>query len=210
MQRLILVAVVGCGAHVNDFRIEPDHLCQKGGPVHLVWNVTGTATMTSPAGTDGPNGDIEDAGDKVIHPRSPGRIELHVTRFLGAATTSWQDIWFDHLAQSIAVGLDHPSAKCDDKNISATATVSGFDQGITVTSIGPRHLDARTYRVTHAGAQGVHVGAATGPVTAFAGKPISGDWILESPLSPDEHCGQPSLPATLGIEIYTACRGDLQ
>jgi hypothetical protein len=210
---VVASAVTGCSASVKSFSVDPDHLCTKAQPVKLTWEVVGTGHMTSPAGTDGPNGTVDDQKSITIHPTGPGRIELHVTRPMGASTTSWQDIWFDEPAQSIAVGLDRPSAKCDPTvGVSATATISGFSDESRVTRVGPRHGDNHTYKISHAGKGPVSIdpSSATPSNTELAGTTISGDWVLEAAFLDGEACGQPSLPRTLGVEVYTACHGGVQ
>ena len=65
-------------------------------------------------------------------------------------------------------------------------------------------LEPRAYHVEHAGLSADI--PAGGHSDAFKGAPVAGAWKLVGTLSPTEKCGTPSAPATLGINVFSACK----
>ena len=49
--------------------------------------------------------------------------------------------------------------------------------------------------------------SAAAPTTRFDGLPITGDWILSSPLPPGVSCDSPGLPSNLVVIATTRCTG---
>jgi hypothetical protein len=175
--------------------------------VHLSWSVTGSAAITvSPPIAGAPNGAVEASGQATIAPTANTRVELHVTRFLGAPTASIQDIdvkTASDAPEPLTASLADASAGCGDGKVWATVHAQRFSPDVKVATVASHAGDDRTYDVQHAGRNAkVTPGA---PTASLAGSALVGDWVLTSPLRPGETCGTPTLPRSLVVDVFTQC-----
>jgi hypothetical protein len=205
--RFGLVALLGaCDARINQFAPTAHYVC-AGQEVTLRWNVTGSANMKATPKTPGiSEGPIDDDGQATFTPVTTTSIELHVTRFLGHATSSVQEVHVTDaptMAEPLVASLADPGAGCADGKVWATIHAKNFSPDIKVAAIARRNGDDRTYQITHGGVQGD-----LGPendTKAFQGTPIFGDWIILSPLRAGEACHTASLPRSFGIDVFMQC-----
>jgi len=202
----VLAVLVGCAARIDRFSAVPRHIC-PGQEVTLSWSVVGSPTMTAVPPVEGfTAGRVAREGEARIAPRSTTRVELRTTRRLGNPTTSIQEIEVTGeggKVEPLTVSLADASAGCANRRVWATVQVRRFAEDVTIATVQEHPGDARTYLVHHAGMQAA---VAPGMVAReFAGMPIRGDWLLESPLRPGEACGTPTLPRSLVVDVVTQC-----
>jgi len=198
-----------CSAHVNEFSAEPRHIC-PGQSVDVKWSVTGSATLTAtPAVAGIENGDVSDDGHAVIAPAQPTDVVLSVTRFLGSPTGATQRIDVKEASakpEVLSASMGDPAAApdCKDGKAWATVHVKRFAADVKVSTVATHAGDPRTYDVEH---EGVHATIAPAtPSSAFAGKPIAGDWVLTARLDPSQICHTPAIQNNVVVDVGTQCQ----
>ncbi len=200
------VVLLACDARVDQFSASLHYIC-PGQQVQLAWRVTGSGSMKStPPLASFPDGPVDDEGQATVAPVATTTIVLHVTRFLGHATSSPQELRMlgpSTTPEPLSVSLADSSAGCRDGKVWATVHPQRFSNDLKVATVAPHAEDGRTYDVAHGG---VHATVRPGTIaTAFAGMPIVGDWILTSTLAPGEACGTPTLPRSLNVDVFAQC-----
>jgi hypothetical protein len=156
------------------------------------------------------NGPVHDTGTVTIKPAVATRLDLHVTRFLGHPTTRSQDIEVkanSDRPELVAASLGDQDATpgCTSGRLWATAHVKRFAQTLKVVAVTSHPGDNRAYDVDHAGAHAtVNPGESS---SAFADRPIDGDWKFSVTLSPGQQCDDPAIPNTLVVDVLTQCQG---
>ena len=201
--------VAACSAHVNDFSAEPRHIC-PGQSVEVRWSVSGSATLTATPAVRGiVNGEVADEGRAVIAPTVPTDVALSVTRFLGSPTGATQKIEVKQAtakAEVVVASMGDSAAApgCEGAKAWATVHVKRFAMDIKVGIVSAHEGDPRTYDVEH---EGVRATVAPGtPSSAFAGKPISGDWLLTARLDPAQICHTPAIQNNVVVDVGTQCQ----
>ena len=202
----LALVLFGCNARVDEFSATAHYIC-PGQRVELSWRVSGNANVSArPPLAALPDGAVSSEGQATIAPKATTVVELHVTRWLGKPTSSLQTINVDQsnaTPKPLTVSIGDPSAKCGAEGVSATVHPKRFSDDIKVATVAAHSGDPRSYDVEH---RGVHARVAPGQSsTAFAGTPITGDWVLTSPLQPGEACGTPTLPHNLVVDVFTQC-----
>ncbi|MDB5215328.1 MAG: hypothetical protein JWO86_3255, partial [Myxococcaceae bacterium] len=155
------------------------------------------------------NGEVPDDGRAVIAPTQPTEVVLSVTRFLGSPTGATQKIEVKEAgakAEVLAASMGDAAASpdCKDGKAWATVHVKRFASDIKVSTVSAHAGDPRTYDVEH---EGVRATIAPGtPSTAFAGKPIAGDWVLTARLDPAQVCRTPAIQNNVVVDVGTQCQ----
>lgn len=202
----LVCLLAGCAARVKSFSAVPRHVC-AGEPVHIQWNVVGSASVTvTPPDAGLVDGPVASEGQATIRPAATTKVALHVTRMLGRSTTSTQEIQVTSAPrkpQVLAASMGDSDAQpgCAGGKAWATVHADRFAPDLKVSTVAAYPGDSRIYDVRHAG---LDVAVAPGsPATALRDTPIAGDWILTVPLSPGQTCA--TIPHNLVIDVYTRC-----
>jgi len=201
--------VTACSAHVNEFLAEPRHIC-PGQSVEVKWSVNGSATLTATPEVSGiKNGEVSDEGHAVIAPAAPTEVVLHVTRFLGSPTGATQKIEVKEAgtkAEVLTASMGDPAASpgCEGGKAWATVHVKRFATDLKVGTVSAHEGDPRTYDVEHEGVRGT-IAPGT-PSSAFAGKPVAGDWVLTARLDPTQLCHTPAIQNNVVVDVATQCQ----
>jgi hypothetical protein len=195
-----------CNAQVKTFDAAPRHIC-VGEPVHLQWNVVGSASVTvTPPDAGLPDGPVDGQGQATITPATKTVVALHVTSALGSPTTSTQEIEVISAkakpeALTASMGDAQAIPGCSSGKVWATVRAQHFAADLKVAIVTAHPSDDRLYDVQHAGRRAT---VAPGKVTTvFAGTPIAGDWVLSTPLSDRETCA--TIPHNLVVDVITQC-----
>ncbi len=195
-----------CNAQVKAFSAVPRHIC-VGEPVHLQWNVVGSASVTmTPPNTALPDGPVESEGQATIAPTSRTVVALHVTRTLGRPTTSIQEIEVrtpTEKPEALTASMGDAQAQpgCSGGKVWATVRAEHFAADVKVATVTAHSGDGRIYDVQHAGRRATVAPATL--TTVFAGTPIAGDWILSTPLIDGQTCA--TIPRNLVVDVITQC-----
>jgi hypothetical protein len=209
----IAVSGAACGnAKITRFEATPRHIC-PGDRVALVWDFTGSGTMTvTPPTAHVPVGDVRDRGSVAIHPLAATQVRLAVTRTWGKSAGAQLDIEMAP-GETVAASIADASAACQGGTVSSTAHLGNFAPGLAAAMVGVAPGDARDgYDVTRID-PGTHQPVTAhispgAPTTRFAGMPIGGDWAISSKLAAGESCDAPRLPNNLVVVAYTSCAGE--
>ncbi len=198
--------IIGCSAEVKRFDAAPRHIC-AGEQVQLDWEVVGSARMTvSPPAAGLADGPVDAKGHATIAPATSTRVQLHVTRPLGKATTSEQEIRVvagSAKTEVLTASLGDRNANpgCADGKVWATVHAQRFSPDVRVDRVTSHAHDDRTYDVGH---EGIHARVAPGATSdAFAGTRLVGDWKLTAELPPGATCE--AAGRNVVIDVVTKC-----
>jgi hypothetical protein len=199
---LVIVVVGACNASVQKFDATPRNAVCPGTPVVVVWDVTGSATLTvTPEVADAPNGEVASSGQARFTPSGKTVVSLRVTRCFGEPTGA--DIAINPpQTDEISAPLTDAST-CANGVLTVKAHTQNFDPAAHALSVTAAKRDID---VSREGAPSPPVSLAPGKGTnAFSSLTANGDWIISTKLRSGETCSNP--PNSVTFLIYTACEG---
>lgn len=199
---LVLAGLSACNASIRKFDATPRNAVCPGTPVTVVWEVTGSATLTVvPEAAGSPHGAVSPSGQAQFTPTGKTVLSLRVTRSFGEPAGA--DIVIQPpLSEEIAAPLTETST-CGAGVLTVMAHTQNFDPHARALDVAAAK---RAIEVRRGGVSSPPVSLAPGSGTnAFSNSAANGDWIISTKLREGESCANP--PNSLTFFIYSACEG---
>lgn len=194
-----------CRPTIHSFRAEPHRTC-AGSPVHLFWDASSGGEISAQPAVSGV-GEVASSGTTVVKPvqttkfyfdswnlwgTTPGQADVEVFAVPTAPTT---------LEGAVSAP---PATQCENGvlSVSFDAPRDSWDERLLIAGVELPPNIHRHYHVEHGQASAdLDPGMRS---AAFDHLPISGTWVLSTPLDAAEKCGE-STPLSLLINVFAGC-----